>query len=159
QRAAQTFEPEWLVVLGADHILQVDLRPALDALEASQADVSLLALPLHPEERQAHPTVIAEDGVELSWGGDFVVRASVLPRLLRAFEDPAASNGHTTSTLRQTVGVRVYDVAQPTSAAPRLYWHDPSDLETYYASQMDLCTPEPALDLYDPRWPIRSVTS
>src|SRR5262249_56602640 len=74
QRAAQTFEPEWLVVLGADHILQVDLRPALDALEASQADVSLLALPLHPEERQAHPTVIAEDGVELSWGGDFVVR-------------------------------------------------------------------------------------
>jgi glucose-1-phosphate adenylyltransferase len=24
---------------------------------------------------------------------------------------------------------------------------------------MDLCTPEPALDLYDPSWPIRSVTA
>ncbi len=159
QRAALTFEPEWLVVLAADHILHVDLRPAVEALAASDADLSLLALPMRLDERHAHPTVDADDGAQLAWGGDFVVRASVLPRLLRAFERPDAANGHTTSTLRDTVAVLVHDVAKPTDAAPRLYWHDPSDLETYYASQMDLCTPEPALDLYDPRWPIRSVTS
>src|SRR5262249_34429798 len=61
QRAALTFEPEWLVVLAADHILHVDLRPALDALAASDADLSLLALPTRLDERHAHPTVDADD--------------------------------------------------------------------------------------------------
>jgi glucose-1-phosphate adenylyltransferase len=159
QRAATTFEPEWLVVLGGDHILQVDLRPVLEELASTEADVSLLALPLRPDERHAHPTVIAPDGLELSWTGDFVVRASALSRLLRAFERPGAANGHTTSTLRDTVPLLIHDVARPSDGGPRLYWHDPSSLETYYASQMDLCTPEPALDLYDPSWPIRSVTA
>jgi glucose-1-phosphate adenylyltransferase len=159
QRAALTFEPEWLVVLGGDHILQVDVRPVLEALTASEADVSLLALSLRADDRYAHPTVVTDDGRELSWGGDFVVRAAAVPRLLRAFERPDAGNGHTTTTLCATVPVLVYDVAQPTADGPRLYWHEPASLETYYASQMDLCTPEPALDLYDPSWPIRSVTS
>jgi glucose-1-phosphate adenylyltransferase len=159
QRAVNAFEPEWLVVLGGDHILQVDIRPALDAMREGEADVSLLALPLRPDERHGHPTLTAVDGTELSWSGDFVVRTAVLPRLLRAFERPDTSNGHTDRTLRETVGVLVYDVARPRTSGPRLYWHDPASLEAYYASQMDLCTPEPALDLYDPSWPIRSVTS
>jgi glucose-1-phosphate adenylyltransferase len=159
QRAALTFEPEWLVVLGADHILQVDVRPVLQALTTSEADLSLLALALSADDRHAHPTVIADDGRELSWGGDFVVRAAAVPALLRAFEHPNAGNGHTATTLCETVPVLVYDVAQPTASGPRLYWHEPASLEAYYASQMDLCTPDPALDLYDPSWPIRSVTS
>jgi glucose-1-phosphate adenylyltransferase len=159
QRAFTTFEPAWLVVLGGDHILQLDIRPVLEALAETDADVSLLALPLRPDERHDHPLVTAADGTELSWSGDFVVRAAALPRLLRAFEHPGTGNGHTTETLRSTVCVLVHDVAQPSATGPRLYWHDPASLEAYYASQMDLCTPEPALDLYDPSWPIRSVTS
>src|SRR5262245_33823977 len=144
QRAATTFEPEWLVVLGGDHILQVDIRPVLDALSASNADVSLLALPLRPDERQAYATVTDGDGLDLSWSGDFVVRAAALPRLLRAFERPGTSNGHTTTTLHETVEVLIHDVARP-NGGPRLYWQDLASLEAYYASQMDLCTPEPAL--------------
>jgi glucose-1-phosphate adenylyltransferase len=159
QRAANAFEPEWLVVLGGDHILQVDVRPALEALRDGEADVSLLALPLRPEERHGHPTVMAADGTELAWTGDFVVRTAILPHLLRAFERPDTANGHTERTLRDTVDVVVHDVARPSGSGPRLYWHDPASLETYYAAQMDLCTPEPELDLYDPSWPIRSVTS
>lgn len=159
QRAARTFEPEWLVVLGGDHILQIDVRPALAELESAEADVALLALPLRPDERNAHPTVIAADGLELSWGGDFIVRTAVLPDLLRVFERPGTANGHTVATLQEIATTLVYDVARPQESGPRLYWHEPATLETYYASQMDLCTPEPALDLYDPSWPIRSVTS
>ncbi|HXJ35773.1 MAG TPA: hypothetical protein VMS22_17215 [Candidatus Eisenbacteria bacterium] len=159
QRAAVTFEPEWVVVLAADHILQVDLRPLLQAQHYLDADVALLALALRPDERATHPVVTTADGTELSWGGDFVVRASVLPRLLRAFERPGSGNGRTVATLGEAVHLLVYDAALGTGSGPRLYWHEPSTLETYYASQMELCTPEPALDLYDARWPIRSVTS
>ena len=159
QRAAATFEPSWLVVLGGDHILQLDLQPMLEVLADSDVDLSLLALPLRPDEQRDHPTVLTADGTELSWSGDFVVRATALPRLLRAFERPGTSNGHTAQTLRDTVSVLVHDVAQPGTQGPRLYWHDPASLEAYYASQMDLCTPDPVLDLYDPRWPIRSVTT
>src|SRR5215510_6406605 len=88
QRAAATFEPEWLVVLGGDHILQVDLRPALDAMQYDETDVSLLALPLRPDDRHGRAIVAGSDGSELCWSGDFVVRAAALPRLLRAFERP-----------------------------------------------------------------------
>jgi glucose-1-phosphate adenylyltransferase len=159
QRAATTFEPDWLVVLGGDHILQADVRPALLALEDLGADLSLLALPLRSEERDRHPGVVAPDGTPLSWSGDFVVRAGALPALLRAFERPGTANGHTLATLHDAVRVVVHDLARPTEGGPRLYWHEPATLESYYASQMDLCTPEPALDLYDPAWPIRSVTN
>ena len=38
-------------------------------------------------------------------------------------------------------------------------WHDPTTLEAYYDAQMDLCTPRPALDLYNPAWPVRPVPS
>src|SRR5215467_1286695 len=62
QRAATTFEPEWLVVLAGDHILQVDVRPVLDELRASDADVSLLALPLRPDQQEGYPVVTAADG-------------------------------------------------------------------------------------------------
>src|SRR5262249_52708395 len=83
QRAALTFEPEWIAVLAADHILQLDLRPVLRAQREVDADVALLALPLRPDERATHPVVTTPDGGELSWGGDFVVRSAALPRLLR----------------------------------------------------------------------------
>jgi ADP-glucose pyrophosphorylase len=121
--------------------------------------VALLALPLRPDERATHPVVTTPDGSELVWGGDFVVRAAALPRLLRAFERPGSGNGRTVTTLGETVRVLVYDAAHPVDSGPRLYWHEPSTLEAYYASQMDLCTPDPALDLYDPTWPIRSVNT
>jgi glucose-1-phosphate adenylyltransferase len=158
QRAANTFDPEWVAVLAADHILQLDLRPVMRAQLDFNADVALLALPLRPDEQSMHPIVPIGD-TEFSWAGDFVVRASALPCLLRAFERPGSANGRTVLTLRETVNVHVYDAARPTESGPRLYWHEPSTLETYYDSQMDLCTPDPALDLYDPSWPIRSVTS
>jgi len=159
QRAATTFEPEWVAVLTADHILQLDLRPALQIQLALDADVALLALPLRPDERATHPFVTTANGTELSWGGDFVVRSTALPRLLRAFERPGSGNGSTVATLAETVHLLVYDAARPIDSGPRLYWHEPSSLEAYYASQMELCTPDPTLDLYDPTWPIRSVTS
>src|SRR5690349_14655840 len=40
QRAATAFEPHWIAVLAAGHILQVDLRPALEALEDGGEDVA-----------------------------------------------------------------------------------------------------------------------
>lgn len=159
QRAAATFEPEWLAVLAADHILQVDLRPVLMAQQAAEADIALIGFPSRGDERRVHPLVATVDGAELSWAGDFVVRADALPSLLRAFERPDTSNGHTIATLGAAARMLVYDAAQPVESGPRPYWHEPSTLETYYASQMELCTPEPTLDLYDPAWPIRSVTT
>ena len=39
------------------------------------------------------------------------------------------------------------------------YWHDPTTLEAYYEAQMDLCTPHPALDLYNVAWPLLPVAS
>src|SRR5262249_36313008 len=36
-------------------------------------------------------------------------------------------------------------------------WHEPTSVEAYYDAQMNLCTPRPRLDLYDPTWPVCPV--
>jgi len=59
--------------------------------------------------------------------------------------------------------VMAYDVLEtrlPGSAQGRgAYWHEPTTLEAYYDAQMDLCTPRPALDLYNPAWPVPPIPS
>ena len=37
-----------------------------------------------------------------------------------------------------------------------LYWRDIGTLENYYEASMDLLSPRPHFDLYDPEWPVRS---
>jgi glucose-1-phosphate adenylyltransferase len=41
----------------------------------------------------------------------------------------------------------------------RTFWHDPTSVEAYYDTQMNLCTPHPAFDLHDPAWPLSAAVS
>jgi glucose-1-phosphate adenylyltransferase len=40
--------------------------------------------------------------------------------------------------------------------SPDRYWRDVGTLDSYYEANMGLLDPEPALDLYQPEWPIRT---
>jgi glucose-1-phosphate adenylyltransferase len=57
--------------------------------------------------------------------------------------------------------VSAYDVGESRlpGSVGAAYWHVPSTLEAYYTAQMHLCTPTPALDLYNPEWPLLSSVS
>jgi hypothetical protein len=151
QRAARTFEPEWLVVLGGGHILQTDVRPVLDALHAVDADVSLLALAARPEERQdayrerPRREGSSSPGRATSSSARGACRCCCAPSSARAPRTgirPRPSPRRCLSSSSTS--------PRPHETGPGSTGRTLASLEAYYASQMDLCTPEPALDLYDP---------
>jgi glucose-1-phosphate adenylyltransferase len=43
--------------------------------------------------------------------------------------------------------------------SPDKYWRDMQTLDDYYEANMELLNPTPALDLYQPEWPIRTYSS
>src|SRR5439155_19480384 len=92
------YRPDAIVVLSADHILQLDLRPLAAAHAALAADVTLVALPLPASQASGRavlriggdgrvrcverPPASGGRGFALGWAGDFIVRAEALPTVL-----------------------------------------------------------------------------
>ncbi|HLK12098.1 MAG TPA: sugar phosphate nucleotidyltransferase [Candidatus Binatia bacterium] len=165
----RTVAPEAVVVLLADHILLLDLRPLLAAHAARAADVTLPAFPLPSSEADGRVTLRADAAgrvdlgtgatavqapFALTWAGDVVVRGDVAAVVLdeRLPAEDAALRARA-AALR----IDAYDVLAsraPDAAAMGAYWHEPMTLEAYYGAQMELCTQRPPLDLYNPAWPL-----
>ena len=177
--------PDSIVVLLADHILQLDLRQLADAHGDLRADVTLAALPV-PVSEATSRTVLRVAGDQrvhevqrapvlpatapgsrafaLSWAGDMVLRAERLDALLAAVpHDTGGDEAALLQGLADAIRVMAYDVLDTRlpgcAQGPGAYWHEPTTLEAYYDAQMDLCTPRPALDLYNPAWPVLPVPS
>jgi glucose-1-phosphate adenylyltransferase len=167
-----------LVVLFADHILQTDLRPLAAAHGAMKADVTLAALPIARGEassttllrlgegrrvRGVEPTVPACGLVALGWAGDLVLRADALPALLDALPAGGEPDADAVAALADACALHAYEVLEsrlPGAADGRGgYWHEPVTLEAYYDAQMNLCTPRPFLDLYNPAWPLPALVT
>jgi glucose-1-phosphate adenylyltransferase len=175
----RTHHPETVAVLLADHIVRVDLREVHAVLRSLGADVALPALALPPADARGRDVLRVGDGhrvaglapagrasaapgtpgLALTWAGDILMRAEALGTVLSA-----AAKGDTdfVDAMAERLRVVAYDVlerAPGIGTPPTAYWHEPDTLEAYYEAQMDLCTPHPALDLYDPSWPVLPVAS
>jgi glucose-1-phosphate adenylyltransferase len=175
RRLVRAYRPDAVVLLFADHILHVDLRELLETHRTLRADATLAGLPLAPGERTSRARLhmgddrrVLEDerapSLALSWAGDLVVRPAALRALLDVLDAADANDERALVTpLTATLRVVAHDVLDgrvPGAANGQgVYWHDPTSLETYYAAQMDLCTPRPALDLYNPAWPVAPIPS
>jgi glucose-1-phosphate adenylyltransferase len=179
---ARAHRAETVVVLPADHVLQLDLRPLVTAHRARGADLTLAATPMAAIAGARSPALgIAENwrvesvvgpgaqrpasrGVEFVWPGELAVHAEALPAVLSALPPaPAASEAEWLGALLSRLHVAAYDVLEAPLPGAALgqgaYWHTPTSVEQYYEAQMDLCTPRPALDLYNPLWPLPAVAT
>jgi glucose-1-phosphate adenylyltransferase len=110
-------------------------------------------------ERAAEHAMAAGDGsLALSWAGDLMLSAAALPAVLQVLERAEArDDDQLLGLLAATIGVAAYSVLDnriPGASDPGACWHVPASVEEYYDSQMDLCTPRPAFDLYNRAWPI-----
>jgi glucose-1-phosphate adenylyltransferase len=157
-----------IVVLAADHILQLDVRRLVDLHRRAGADVTLCVLSVPASEVAACSAVDVDvdrrvraiggargaTGVVSVWTGDLVVTAAALPVLAARLAAPPDAGPFGTIDL---AAVDVFDGRPPGPPTP--YWHDPASLEAYYDAQMQMCTPCPPVDLHDPAWPLRSVSA
>ena len=181
----ETHAPDVVVALTADHILQLDARHLVDVHRARRADVTLCAVWVPLDEMAgravrrmtdgtrvrdaipapaAPPVPVRQQAFGVTWTGDLVVSRAALGAIFAALPaDVPGDDADLLAALAGALRVSAYDVRDnPVPGAPHLrgaFWHEPTTLEEYYDAQMNLCTPSPALDLYNAAWPVLPVVS
>jgi glucose-1-phosphate adenylyltransferase len=180
-------EDQIVAVFGADHIYRMNVRNMIDFHSDKQAQVTVAAIPV-PSGQAAEFGVleVAADGAILDFHeknadapkmpgdptnvfasmGNYLFSTGTLMRELKADAvRPNSKHDFGRDILPSLVGripMYAYDFRQnrlpgeEVGSAP--YWRDVGTLDAYYEAQMDLCGLIPALNLHNPRWPIRTET-
>ena len=167
---------KYSLVLAGDHVYKMDYRQMLEWHAASGADVTLACLPVPVEqssafgvldvdseqgvrafrEKPAPATLEAPDGRVLASMGIYVFNTEyLLTRLERDADTPGSKRDFGRDILPAAVAEDQVAAFRFVDAAGRPgYWRDVGTLEAYWQAHMDLLADEPAIDLYDPEWPI-----
>jgi glucose-1-phosphate adenylyltransferase len=179
--------PDYVVVLGADHIYRMDPQQLVDAHIQSGVGVTVAAIraPCSQASRfgvlvpgsnnkisefQEKPTKaegLADNPDEVFASmGNYVFTRKTLEEAVRADAnnvDSAHDMGGNIITMLVNAGdAAMYDFADNKvpgeTERDRGYWRDVGTLDTYYEAQMDLTTVHPVFNLYNKQWPIHCQT-
>lgn len=172
-------KPKYILILSGDHIYKMDYRSMLLAHAESGADmtVSCLEVPVEEaagafgvmtvdgenrilrfDEKPPNPTPIpGKPGTTLASMGNYIFNAEVLMKLL---EDDAKQPGsehdfgkNIIPSILEELKVYAYPFRDPKTDA-LAYWRDVGSLDAFWEANMELISPDPELNLYDPDWPI-----
>ncbi|MGE0710891.1 MAG: glucose-1-phosphate adenylyltransferase [Planctomycetota bacterium] len=177
--------PEHVAVLGSDHVYLFAVDAMEEEHRARDADLSVAAIPVPRaeahrfgvievdaygrvtgfQEKPRHPTPIpGRPEWCLASMGNYLFRRDVLEAALREEAAlPEARHDFGGSVVPRLVadGARVFvhDFGAqrvPGDRSPEPYWRDVGTIDSYLEAHLDLLGPEPALDLDNPRWPLRT---
>jgi glucose-1-phosphate adenylyltransferase len=167
----------YTLVLAGDHVYKMDYRRLLEQHTNSGADVTVACVPVPVEEsasfgvlgvgdRQrvcsfiekplpsslgatAHRTILASMGV-------YVFNTGYLAEQLRRDAgDEMSSHDFGRDILPRAVKEdHVAAFAFTDASGGPAYWRDVGTVEAYWQAHMELLSPEPPFELYDPAWPI-----
>lgn len=179
------FDPDLVVVFGADHIYRMDIRKMIDVhLErGAECTIACISVPIAEArgfgvagtdesgritswvEKSAHPPAIPGDP-ERAYAsmGNYVFSRRALEEVL--YEDCRRSTDH---DFGRTIvpemiprgkvfafDFRSYPVEGTQPYEELGYWRDVGTLESYWAAHMDCLGREPKFDLQNRRWPVRT---
>jgi len=177
--------PDYALILAGDHIYKMDYRRMLADHAATGADVTVgcVEVPLAEassfgvmqvdadyrvvafDEKPAHPSPLpgVPDRALVSMG-IYVFDTEVLDReLMRDAKAPGSQHDFGLDLIPRMVrgGARVHAHPLARSAVgahrQRPYWRDVGTVDAYWEANLELTREAPALDLYDPDWPILSA--
>jgi glucose-1-phosphate adenylyltransferase len=178
-------DPSLVLVFGADHIYRMDICAMIDFHRSTGAHATVAALPV-PVEQCSSFGIIAADADGRVRGfqekpkenpitmpgrpshayasmGNYIFEADVLVRaVLEAKERGESDFGHhVLPRMVSTHKVYAYDFS--TNRVPGLrdyedasYWRDVGTIDAYFDANQDVLGAEPRLNLFNPRWVIRS---
>jgi glucose-1-phosphate adenylyltransferase len=176
-------DPDYVVVLGADHIYRMDPQQLVEAHIQSGAGVTVAAVRVPREDASRFGVLVPgpnnkivkfqekpprADGLPdnpnqvFASMGNYVFTRKTLEEAVRSDAqnvDSAHDMGGNIITMLVNAGdAAVYDFADNVvpgeTDRDRGYWRDVGTLDTYYESQMDLTTVHPVFNLYNNQWPI-----
>ena len=171
------YSPEYVLVLGGDHIYTMDYSEMLVEHVRRGADVTIgcIEVPV-PEargfgvmsvneqmrverftEKPAKPeSMPGKPGVALASMGIYVFSTKFLfEKLIEDHDNPRSSNDFGKDIIPSIIGshhVLAYPFQQDNGEPA--YWRDVGTLESFWQANMDLCSIVPELNLYDRSWPI-----
>ncbi|WP_029922595.1 glucose-1-phosphate adenylyltransferase [Nevskia soli] len=175
----QAHAPQFVLVLGGDHVYKMDYGVMLGYHVDREADVTVgcIEVPLDEarsfgvmatdesgrvggfEEKPMHPTPIpGKPGYALSSMGIYVFNTDYLLRMLQEDRTKSGSTHDFGKDLLPTAvadGHRVYAFPfQDLQGNSQGYWRDVGNLDSYWKANLELTDVTPPLDLYDNAWPI-----
>lgn len=179
-------DPHVVAIFGADHIYRMNIAHMVEAHEANQAECTVAAIPVHRRhahefgviEVDANSRIIgfheknpdsplipqSPDHVFASMGNYLFNTRALLQALHADAENPRSEHDFGRDILPKMVAgqraIYAYDFqtnkipGEPPDAQP--YWRDVGTIESYWEANMDLRSVSPALNLYNPHWPLRT---
>ena len=159
----EMFHPEYVLILGGDHIYKMDYEVMLDFHKASQAAVSLAVMPVPWEEASRFGVVVTDETSRitefqekpeepksnLASMGIYIFTWSVLKEALLANKDvPECDFGKHIIPYCRAQGQKM--VAYEYNG----YWKDVGTLSSYWEANMELIDIIPEFNLYEEFWKI-----
>ena len=179
-------EPDYVCVFGGDHIYVMDIQQMLEFHKQKKADVTIAAIPMPVEESKHFGVIEVDDewrvtGFEekpavgktipgqpdkiLASMGNYIFNRQILITELEQdaiLQDSAHDFGKTILT-KLHLHSRVYAYDFSSNILPGAeekecgYWRDVGTIDSYFQACMDLIAVDPVFNLYNYRWPLRSV--
>ncbi len=174
--------PDYFVVLAGDHIYKMDYSHMLaqHVERGAECTVACIDVPLAEAsgfgivdvgpsgridnflEKPARPPAIrGKPDRALASMGIYVFTAEFLyAELERDQRDPGSSHDFGKDVIPHIVGrglAAAHDFEEScvkTTPEAEAYWRDVGTIDAYWAANLDLVSPVPSLDIYDPNWPI-----
>jgi glucose-1-phosphate adenylyltransferase len=179
------FDPDLIVIFGADHIYRMDVRKMIDVHLEKGAEVTIACISVPIDEASQFGVAGTDaDGRIVSWVeksknppsipgqpdrayasmGNYVFSRAALEEVL--YEDCRRSTDHDFG--RTIVPEMIprgrafafdftsFPVEGTAAFEERGYWRDVGTLDTYWSAHMDCLGREPKFNLHNRRWPIRS---
>ena len=157
------FNPDYVLILGGDHIYKMDYEVMLDFHKANKADVTLATIPVPIEEASRFGVVITDDSGKiqefeekpehprsnLASMGIYIFSWPVLREALIKLKDqPACDFGKHIIPYCHEQGKRIFAYEY------NGYWKDVGTLSSYWEANMELIDIIPEFNLYEEFWKI-----
>lgn len=177
-------DPDLVVVFGADHIYRMDVRQMIGFHQATNAQVSVAALPVSLEEassfgviatdpegrvqefqeKPAKPASMPSDPTRAYASmGNYLFNADVLVEALeQAYQHGEHDFGHhVLPRLTHTHRLYAYDFSSNQVPGIRpyeepAYWRDVGTIDAYFNAHQDILGLQPRLNLFNGEWPVYS---
>ncbi|NLC09620.1 MAG: glucose-1-phosphate adenylyltransferase [Gammaproteobacteria bacterium] len=170
-------KPEYVLVLGGDHIYSMDYSRMLKEHVSSGADVTIGCIEVPREEATGFGVMSVDDAFKVVKFTEKPVDPEAMPgkpdkalasmgiyvfsteflfqKLIKDHDDRESSHDFGKDIIPSIIDEN-YVLAYPfvNERGEPDYWRDVGTLESYWQASMDLCSITPELNLYDRDWPI-----
>ncbi|MBO7335369.1 MAG: glucose-1-phosphate adenylyltransferase [Lachnospiraceae bacterium] len=166
-RYMELYNPEYVLILGGDHIYKMDYEVVLDYHKAHKADITLATIPVPLEEASRFGIVITDDDgritefeekpehprSNLASMGIYIFSWPVLRDALITLKDQSGCDfGKHVIPYCHEHGKRIF------AYEFNGYWKDVGTLMSYWESNMELIDIVPDFNLYEEFWKIYTKT-